>query len=760
MGYLGYFYVEKKAFEIRSNVQGGVQLAEKSKGKTSSVIMAWPTIFWLVSAWDYLTNSELVRENWRTFRFGCFSYVVQRRKNSFGNFLELSEYGGKGRRSYVIIPEGYEGKGWVEGRLQLQRLKLHHEKQKQEVSLAETLERETGGGQNSGVYEETKCMALQVQRSYAEAVVGDQVTGGALDLQAAGEGVPRLSKEREQYKESVTENHTMQDMEYLENQEDIKETLLSLQKQISSYLRKLELGWGKKRLKEKKVDQVVEGDGLKSVVPGGEKEVGLGVSQPIQIVDSVDKLTRQYIIKRYNKIYVRRNPPRQHIHWRPVGVGRKEQPAKEKLPEECQSGTPERAEDISATEKAEKTGGHPGSLNMGARETAEEATGGGEGRKEQPAKEKLPEECQSGTPERAEDISATEKAEKTGGHPGSLNMGARETAEEATGGGEVVGSGGLAGGEADSAEKGLTTDVGGFGGVGQSGNQVTQLTGAAGVAAGVISSCGNKGEGTDVAGDDTERDDRSGGLPGTLNFGVYNTVEEGTGGAESGGLAGGETDRDKGGKTGQFGVVEGVGQCVDQPLNIGEYPQSESRVQNTGYERAPGFEDTTIVSADLCKLKSQEASSSAGSLDLQMIVPYVQEVVEQPEYFIAGDLLEGVKQFVNDEVLEIEPLEAIQVDSQGKGCDWVLERVKRLCHVWGMSYEGYEVEMEKLFRKIEGNRGKMHSPVASPVKSSSKGNRELRGLKSTINYDGKQGLVVKGKQPKGRARGGAVVLYK
>jgi hypothetical protein len=60
MGYLGYFYVEKKAFEIRSNVQGGVQLAEKSKGKTSSVIMAWPTIFWLVSAWDYLTNSELV----------------------------------------------------------------------------------------------------------------------------------------------------------------------------------------------------------------------------------------------------------------------------------------------------------------------------------------------------------------------------------------------------------------------------------------------------------------------------------------------------------------------------------------------------------------------------------------------------------------------------------------------------------------------------------------------------------------------------
>ena len=118
MGYLGYFYVETKAFEIRSNVQGGVQLAEKSRGKTHSVIMAWPTIFWLASAWDYLTKDEIVRENWRTFRFGCYSYILQRRKNSFGNFLELSEYGCKGRRSYVIILEGYERKGWEEGHLQ------------------------------------------------------------------------------------------------------------------------------------------------------------------------------------------------------------------------------------------------------------------------------------------------------------------------------------------------------------------------------------------------------------------------------------------------------------------------------------------------------------------------------------------------------------------------------------------------------------------------------------------------------------------
>jgi hypothetical protein len=266
MGYLGYFYVETKAFEIRSNVRG-VQLAEKSRGKTRSVIMAWPTIFWLASAWDYLTNNEIVSENWRTFRFGCCSYIVQRRKNSFGNFLELSEYGGKGWRSYVIIAEGYERKGWEEGRLQLQRLKLHHEKQKREVSLVGKLEGKKVGGQTSGVNKETKRMEVQVRRSYAETVVGDQGQGGALDSQVVGEVAPKL--ERAQDKEIVAENHALQDMERLENQESIKETLLSLQKQISSYLRKLERGWGKKE-KETKVDQVVEGDGLKTGAKWGD----------------------------------------------------------------------------------------------------------------------------------------------------------------------------------------------------------------------------------------------------------------------------------------------------------------------------------------------------------------------------------------------------------------------------------------------------------------------------------------------------------
>jgi hypothetical protein len=130
MGYLGYVYVESKSFEVRSNVRGGVRLEERSKGLSRSVIMAWPSIFWLLAAWDSLTPLEKTREKWRSFRFGSIVYVLLRRTNKFGNFLELSEYGENGRRSFVIIPEGEEGKGWIDCREQLSKLKQYHDKQK------------------------------------------------------------------------------------------------------------------------------------------------------------------------------------------------------------------------------------------------------------------------------------------------------------------------------------------------------------------------------------------------------------------------------------------------------------------------------------------------------------------------------------------------------------------------------------------------------------------------------------------------------
>jgi hypothetical protein len=55
--------------------------------------------------------------------------VVQRRGNKHGRFIELSEHGRGGRRSFVVIPEGSDGKGWLDCWVLMQRLKGYNDKQ-------------------------------------------------------------------------------------------------------------------------------------------------------------------------------------------------------------------------------------------------------------------------------------------------------------------------------------------------------------------------------------------------------------------------------------------------------------------------------------------------------------------------------------------------------------------------------------------------------------------------------------------------------
>jgi hypothetical protein len=183
-------------------------------------------------------------------------------------------------------------------------------------------------------------------------------------------------------------------------------------------------------------------------------------------------------------------------------------------------------------------------------------------------------------------------------------------------------------------------------------------------------------------------------------------------------------------------------------------------------------------------LKLQEESLFAGDEDSQLvIVPFSKTVVEQPNFYILGEVKDGMKMgtgahtfyegesssglLVNmegeqctDEPLEVEPLEAHPDSSEGKVCEWVIERVKGMCHVRGMSCEGYEGELEKLFCKIEGNKGKANSPAVTLSKSIVKGNRELRGLQWNMNDDGKLGKKNRGQHQKQRAKGGGLSCIK
>jgi hypothetical protein len=48
---------------------------------------------------------------YRSVRSGCIVCVAQRHANGLGRFLELSKYGVGGWRSFIVIPEGIEGRG-------------------------------------------------------------------------------------------------------------------------------------------------------------------------------------------------------------------------------------------------------------------------------------------------------------------------------------------------------------------------------------------------------------------------------------------------------------------------------------------------------------------------------------------------------------------------------------------------------------------------------------------------------------------------
>jgi hypothetical protein len=215
------------------------------------------------------------------------------------------------------------------------------------------------------------------------------------------------------------------------------------------------------------------------------------------------------------------------------------------------------------------------------------------------------------------------------------------------------------------------------------------------------------------------------------------------------------------------GAIEDMGQIVgkvsegtdsagdrDGDRTVNENGTVSTEYYETGKEEERGEERETV------KISGEEYGANA-RFDMQReVINGIQRGIGACTVYEGGSFsgslvnVEGEK-FI-DVPLEIEPLEAYPECPEGKVCEWVIERVKGMCHVWGMSCEGYEGELEKLFRKIEGNRGKAFSPAATPTKSTVKGNRELRGLQTTMNYDGKMGKENRGKKQKQRARGGGL----
>jgi hypothetical protein len=142
---------------------------------------------WLMQAVERLSKGEENNDKWRTFQMGSTIYVVLRRNNKHGQFIELSEYGGGGRRSYVVIPEGSNGKGWLDVWVQLQKLTTYHAKQQASGTAA---------GRKTDIAPKVFGLRQEAQ-SYAAVLGGQMPAGVGVPAEGRGSRVIQTEPEKE-----------------------------------------------------------------------------------------------------------------------------------------------------------------------------------------------------------------------------------------------------------------------------------------------------------------------------------------------------------------------------------------------------------------------------------------------------------------------------------------------------------------------------------------------------------------------------------
>ena len=98
-------------------------------------------------------------------------------------------------------------------------------------------------------------------------------------------------------------------------------------------------------------------------------------------------------------------------------------------------------------------------------------------------------------------------------------------------------------------------------------------------------------------------------------------------------------------------------------------------------------------------------------------------------------------------VLEVKPLASLRPDIRGskeddgailESSEWVRGKYHEFREYLGASYEGYEAEVLNLLKSIDARRPQQPQDKESAMKeakSGGRGNRELKGLLSSMNYD-------------------------
>jgi hypothetical protein len=129
MGYVRYFYVESKSYKLRlGDGNRTIKLTEWGRMNLSTLFLGEVRLAWLLKMMQELVLDTIGIGACRDHRMGSSVVFLQKRMNKYGKFMEITEYGRGGRRSFLVIPEGREGQGWKHYIVQLGRLVMYMEK--------------------------------------------------------------------------------------------------------------------------------------------------------------------------------------------------------------------------------------------------------------------------------------------------------------------------------------------------------------------------------------------------------------------------------------------------------------------------------------------------------------------------------------------------------------------------------------------------------------------------------------------------------
>jgi hypothetical protein len=129
MGYLGFFYVESKSFELSSEAGKRCKLTEWGRGKLKSLEMGFSRMIWLLKSLEEVSLDSVEMGSCRNHRMEESVVFIQKRQNGNRRFMEISEFGRGGKCSQVVIPEGWDRCGWNQCIHQLRLLAKHIEEQ-------------------------------------------------------------------------------------------------------------------------------------------------------------------------------------------------------------------------------------------------------------------------------------------------------------------------------------------------------------------------------------------------------------------------------------------------------------------------------------------------------------------------------------------------------------------------------------------------------------------------------------------------------